>query len=290
MTSNLFGVTGVTGGIGGRVALRLSRAGAAQRLIVRDRSQAPELPAAEVAEAVDYGHSESFRDACRGVETLFLVSGREHPERLRKHVTAVDAALAAGVKRIVYLSFLGASPDATFTLARQHHATEEHIRRAGVPFTFLRNSLYLDYLGYLAGPDGVIAGPAGNGRVAPVAREDVSDVVAAVLLSGRHDGQTYDNTGDRAVTVQEVAGELARASGRPVEYRNQTVDEAWESRRSSGAPDWEIEGWVTSYLAIAAGELDVVSDTVSRVAGHPPMSLPEFLDGHPDSYAHLLPD
>lgn len=288
MTSNLIGVTGVTGGVGGRVARRLARAGAPQRLIVRDRSKAPELPAAEVTEAIDYGHTESFRQACRGVETLFLVSGREHPERLRQHITAVDSAVAAGVQRIVYLSFLGASPDATFTLARQHFATEEHIRGTGVPFTFLRNSLYLDYLGYLAGPDGVIAGPAGDGRVAPVAREDVADVVTAVLLSGGHHGQTYDNTGDRAVSLQEVAGELARVSGRPVEYRNQTVEEAWQSRRTSGAPDWEIEGWITSYLAIAAGEMDVVSDTVSRVAGHPPMSVPEFLERNPDSYAHLL--
>ena len=59
------------------------------------------------------------------------------------------------------------------------------------------------------------------------------------------------------------------------------------ARRPSGHPDWEIEGWVTSYAAIAAGVLEAVSDTVERVAGHPPRSVPEFLRDHPESYAHL---
>ena len=48
---------------------------------------------------------------------------------------------------------------------------------------------------------------------------------------------------------------LTEVTGVPTEYRRQTVEEAWATRRPSGHPDWEIEGWVTSYLAIAAGEL-----------------------------------
>jgi NAD(P)H dehydrogenase (quinone) len=162
MADELFGVTGVTGAVGGRVARSLDSAGLRMRMVVRDRSSAPDLDA-EVAEASDYGDGPAFRAAIEGVSTLFLVSGREHPERLRKHLTAVDAATAAGVGRIVYLSFLGAAPDATFTLARQHFATEEHIRAAGIPFTFLRSSLYLDYMPFLASADGVIAGPGGWG-------------------------------------------------------------------------------------------------------------------------------
>lgn len=87
--------------------------------------------------------------------------------------------------------------------------------------------------------------------------------------------------------MQEAADELARAAGRPVTYKDETLEEAWESRRPTGAPDWEIEGWITSYLAIGTGELDVVSDTVPRLTGHPAQSLPEYLAAHPESYAHL---
>lgn len=285
--NELFGVTGATGSIGGRVARLLAERGVAQRLIVRTGSDLRDRRAAQVAEIADYGDFESMRAACEGVTSLFLVSGREHPDRLRQHLCAVDAAVDAGVERIVYLSFLGAAPDATFTLARQHHATEEHIRSKGVAFTFLRSSLYLDFVPWIASPAGVIAGPAGDGRLAPVARADVAETVVAVLTSREHDGANYDNTGPETFSFAEAAAELSRASGREVRYVDETVEQAWESRRPLGAPDWEVEGWVTSYLAIANGELDAVSDTVQRLTGRPPQSLREYLDSHPESYAHL---
>ena len=71
---------------------------------------------------------------------------------------------------------------------------------------------------------------------------------------------------------------------------NETLEEARASRKPSGAPDWEIEGWVTTYTSIAAGELDVVSDVVARVAGHEPQTLGELLEAHPESWAHLRGD
>ena len=94
-----------------------------------------------------------------------MVSAAESADRLDQHRTFIDAAAEAGVRHIVYTSFLGAAPDATFTLARDHWVTEEHIRASGLAFTFLRDSFYLDFLPALAGEDGVIRGPAGDGLV-----------------------------------------------------------------------------------------------------------------------------
>ena len=78
------------------------------------------------------------------------------------------AAAAAGVPHLVYTSYYGAAADATFTHGRLHAATEDHIRASGVPFTFLRDNLYLDFLPDLAGADGVIRGPGGSGAVSAV--------------------------------------------------------------------------------------------------------------------------
>ena len=75
----------------------------------------------------------------------------------------------------------GLSPAATFTFARDHWHTEEHIRETGVDFTFLRDNLYLDFVPGFVGEDGVIRGPAGDGSVAAVARDDVAEVAASVL-------------------------------------------------------------------------------------------------------------
>jgi NAD(P)H dehydrogenase (quinone) len=280
-------VTGVTGGLGGRVARRLADGGVAQRLVVRDPARAPELPGAEVVRAA-YGDGEAMRRALDGVDTLLLVSASEAVDRVRLHTGAVDAAVAAGVQRIVYTSFLACSPDATFTFARDHWHTEEHLRASGVRHTFLRDSLYLDVFPLFAGGDGVIRGPAGDGRVAAVARDDIADVAVAVLLGDDHDGRTYDLTGPAAFTLQQAAEELSRASGRAVTYHAETLDEAYASRAGYGAPHWEVTGWVTTYVAVAAGELDLVSDAVATVAGHPPMDLAEFLRRNPDTYRHLV--
>jgi NAD(P)H dehydrogenase (quinone) len=136
----LIGNTDASGQVGRRVAERLARRGLRQRLLVQDRSQAPDLPRSEVTTISYYGNAESMHQGVAGVETLLLIPIKEHPERVRMHQTAVDAAVAAGVKRIVYSSFLGAAADVTFTFARDHYATEQHIRSKGVAFTFLRGS------------------------------------------------------------------------------------------------------------------------------------------------------
>lgn len=280
--------TDPVGEIGGRVAQRLAARHIRQRLVVPRHAADLTLPHAEVVLAAEYGDRGAMRDALTGVDTLFLVPLREHPERVRLHTSAVDAAVAAGVGRIVYSSFVGAGPQSTFTLARDHYATEAHIRSTGRPFTFLRGSAYLEVLRWIIGADGVIRGPAGDGRLAPVARDDMADTVAAVLGSdGAHDGRTYDVTGPERVSLQQVADEFTRASGRRIAYVNESLEDAWESRRAYGAPDWQVEAWVSTYLQIAAGELDVVSDTVPRMTGHPALSVRQFLETHPESYQHL---
>jgi NAD(P)H dehydrogenase (quinone) len=282
-----FAVSGASGAVGGRVAVRLASLAHGQRLIVRDRNRAPDLPGAETVQA-SYDDPQALRRALAGVKTFFMVSAGEAADRVRQHITAVDAAVAAGVERIVYLSFINAAPESTFTFARDHWHTEEHVRAVGLRHTFLRDNMYMDFLPVLAGTDGVIRGPAGDGRVAAVARDDIADVAVAVLLGDGHDGRTYDVTGPEAITLHQVAEELSQVTGRSITYHAETLEEAYESRASYGAPNFEVEGWVTSYAAIATGEMDVVSDTVSKLTGHAPMTLADFLRRHPESYQHLL--
>ena len=278
MSEELIAVTGATGGMGGRVARRLADRGLAQRLVVRDPSRAPELPGAEVRQAAGFHDAEGMRAALDGVRTLFLVPAAEAEDRVEQHYTAVDAAAAAGVQRIVYLSFIGARADSTFTLGRHHHLTEQRIRATGIPFSFVRMSLYLDFLPLMVGADGVIRGPAGEGRLGAVARDDLADVAVEVLTGEDHAGATLDVTGPEAFTLAEAAATITRVTGRPVRFQDETLEEAYASRAHYGAPDWEVEGWISSYAAIGAGDLDRVTDTVERVAGHPPIGLAELLE------------
>ncbi len=317
----MIAVTGANGEVGRRVAARLSSMGVNQRLIVRDAEHAPRLPGAEVAVASAYGDAAAMGRALRGVDTMFLIAARDlfgvvqnalmqgkappPYDRLQQQITAVDAAAAVGVGRIVYLSFMNSAPDATFILSHDHYYTEEHIRALGLPFTFLRMSLYAEHVPVMVSAGGVIRAPAGEGRAAWVTRDDIADVAAVVLTRDGHDGLTYDVTGPEAITLAETAEILSSATGRKIAYQAQTPHEArmtratsgmdkYEAERraktGSGLSDYDVEVFVTHFLQIATGELANVSDTVPRLTGHRAQSLAEYLKQHPESYQHLLTD
>ncbi|KHL04047.1 SDR family oxidoreductase [Sinomonas humi] len=272
-------ITGVTGTVGGLVARQLAEAGVELRLLARTPSKAPELPGAVVLPC-DYADRALCERSLEGVETLFMVSGRENENRLEEHKAFIDSAKSAGVRQIVYTSFMGAAPDAVFTLARDHFHTEEHIKAAGLGFTFLRDCLYLDFLEPFGGPEGVIRGPADGGRVAAVAQADVARSAAAVLQDPRAHAQTaYTLTGPEALTLAEAADVISDIRGRPFAFHNETIDEAYESRKKWPAPPWQYDAWVSTYTAIAAGELAEVTDDVERLTGRRPLSLAELLAG-----------
>jgi uncharacterized protein YbjT (DUF2867 family) len=281
-------VTGATGWLGGHVARELAVRGVEQRLVVRDPARAPQLDGVEVVGGSSYADSDAMRRAFDGASTVFLVSAKEEEHRLGVHRSAVDAAVAAGVERIVYTSYAGAAEDCVFTFGRDHWNTERHIESTGVAWTFLRDNIYVDYVPYFVGEDGVIRGPAGDGRLAAVARADIAPCAVEVLTGDGHAGRAYAMTGPAAFSLAEAAETVARFAGRPVGYHDETLEEARASRAPTGAPAWEIEGWVTTYAAVAAGELEAVSADVERLTGRAPMTLEQFLERNPDSYAHLV--
>jgi NAD(P)H dehydrogenase (quinone) len=315
----MIAVTGATGELGGRVATRLAGLGLTQRLIVRNPYRAPQLPGAEIAQAPSYSNSAAMVRALKGIEKVLLVSARDrfgfaqmcaknhlppaYYDRLQEHITAIDAAVAAGVKHIIYLSMLNAAPDATFILSREHFSTEEYIRASGLSFTFLRVSLYTDNVPQNVLSNDVIRAPAGEGRAAWVTRDDIADVAVAVVTGSGHSGRTYNVTGPEALTMAETAEILSAAVKRKIVYQTQTPQEARTTRLTSrlekydterrmltgkGLDDYEVEVFVTHFLQIAAGELAEVSDAVPALTGHTAQSLAQYLQQHPESYHHLI--
>ncbi len=314
----MFAVTGATGEVGRRVAAGLAQRGLEQRLIVRDPRKAPQLPGATAFQVSSYADAAAMGRALSGVRTLFLVSahdkmgiidravesGQPVPsyDRVYQHVAVVAAAAAVGVERVVYLSFMGAAEDATFMLARDHFHTEEYIRSAGLAFTFLRQTLYMDKVPLHIELSDVIRAPAGEGRIAWVARDDVADAAVSVLTKKGHEGQTYDITGPEALTMQETANQLTAVLGRKITYRAQSPHEVRATRDTSrldhmeahrkaltgsGVTDYEVEVYISHYLQIATGEMSEVSDAVPVLCGHPATGLADYLAKHPESWTYL---
>jgi NAD(P)H dehydrogenase (quinone) len=265
-------VTGASGHVGSRVAELLVERGHAPRRLMRDPTKARPLHGSPVV-AGDYGDRASLDAAMRGIDTVFLVSAAARPlARAKLHGTVMDAAAAAGVTRLVYLSFQAASATSPFPYSADHLLSEAHLRQSGLAWTILRDSFYQELIPGLADEDGVIRSPDAGGKVAWVAREDVAQVAAGVLVDERHAGKTYDLTGPEALSLEEAVARLAR-EGQRLRYVRESLEEGRVWRAATDAPEWEVDVWLGSYLAMGTGELAPLSTAVHDIAGHEPRAL-----------------
>lgn len=264
-------VTGVTGALGSRVAARLAETGVPQLLVGRSPDRMPELPDAQRRGPAAYDDADAMRAALDGASTLVLVSGHRTGRRLEEHATAVEAAIEAGVHRVLYVSLVGASPTSTYLNARDQWLTEQYLAGAGVRHTVLRAGIYASTPAALADADFVVSGPGDDGRAAFVTHDDIAAVIAAVARddSAEHDGATLAITGPEALTLDDAVTRIAAATGRPYRYEPETVEQAFARRWRLGMSGEQIETWISWYQAIAKGEVDMVTDVVRRLTGAP---------------------
>ena len=247
-------VTGVTGNLGGMVSRLCKKNGIEVRNLARNVEKAEKLGFSNVFKS-SYDKSEDTVKSLEGIEVLFMVSGSENPNRVQQHKDFIDAAKIAGVSHIIYLSFYNASKNSIFTLGRDHYATEEYIKENGFKYTFLRDNFYADFFVDLCREYGEIKGPAGNGKVSAVVRSDVSEVVAKILENpGKCENQTLNMTGPEELSMDEIVKTVSKYFGKEIKYIEETVEEAYESRKIWKAEQWDYDSWVSTYTAIAENE------------------------------------
>ena len=273
----MIGITGVTGKLGSYVADLVDKKGITSVHLARNPERAKVYASAEIRKMV-YANTPEVVEALKGIDVLLMVSARENPERVEEHKSFLDAAKLAGVQHIVYTSFYGADEKATFTLSRDHAKTEAYIKELGFTYTFLRDNFYLDFLLDIALENGEIRGPAGSGKVSAVSRKDTSSVAAEILLHAKKwENQTLNLTGPEDLSMEEIVALLSKETGYAITYVDESVEEAYESRKKWPAQTWEYDAWVSTYTAIKAGEQAGVSTDVEMVLGRPAMSLIDVL-------------
>ena len=271
-------VTGVTGNLGGMVSRLCKKNGIEVRNLARNVEKAEKLGFSNVFKS-SYDKSEDTVKSLKGIEVLFMVSGSENPNRVQQHKDFIDAAKIAGVSHIIYLSFYNASKNSIFTLGRDHYATEEYIKENGFKYTFLRDNFYADFFVDLCREYGEIKGPAGNGKVSAVVRSDVSEVVAKILENpGKCENQTLNMTGPEELSMDEIVKTVSKYFGKEIKYIEETVEEAYESRKIWKAEQWEYDSWVSTYTAIAENEQSGISNDIEKVLGRKATSLVEYLE------------
>ena len=275
-------VTGATGQLGALVVHDLVRTvdPASVVAVVRDPAKAagPAAQGVRVRSAT-YADPAALAAAFAGVDDLLFISSSEVGQRIDQHRAVVDAAVAAGVGRIVYTS----APRATtshLVLAPEHKFTEEYLAAAGLPTTILRNNWYTEnYLGQIeiARTTGTLVAAAGAGRVASASRADFAAAAVAVLTQDGHAGRVYELGGDHAWDHDELAAALAEIVDAPVRYRAVDGPTLIGILQQSGM-DEGTAGFVARLDGdIAAGALGEVTGELSTLIGRPTTPLLEGL-------------
>jgi NAD(P)H dehydrogenase (quinone) len=270
-------VTGATGQLGRLVVQALVQRGVpAQQIIATGRRTEVLGDLAErglVVQWADFNDQASLPEAFAGADKLLLVSGSQAGQRVRQHGNAINAAKAAGVGFIAYTSGVRANTSALL-VNQDHRATEQLLAEVGVPHALLRNSWYLEnYTGQLpVYLERGIVGAAGAGKVSAATRADYAEAAAAVLAGEGHAGAVYE-LGGEPFTMAELAEVISAATGRTVTYTDLPPEQYQAVLVRAGLPEEMAAMVADGDRGVAAGELLVEGDDLTRLLGRAPTPL-----------------
>jgi NAD(P)H dehydrogenase (quinone) len=277
-------ISGASGGLAGETIQALMARGVPmEKLILVTRTPEKLASFAErgaTVRAGDFNKPESLPAAFEGGRQLLLISTSGGGDRVAQHTAAISAARRAGIKHIVYTSWINAVEDNPAAVTRDHRMTEEALKKSGVAYTILRNQLYSDGLvaqGAQAIASGQIVTNSGRGKWAPVARIDCAAAAAAVLAASGHEGRTYDITGPDLISERDFATMLTQLTGKPV--RVVDVDDATyvATLVKAGVPEEGARMAASFGVATRTNSLNIKSETLQLLLGRTPESVRELL-------------
>lgn len=264
----LIAITGANGKLGRLIINQLLRKVPASQIVACVREPQSMQEYAERGVGVrfcDYDQPESLDQALLGASHLLLISSSHQDDamRLRHHIHVMDAAKKSDVRHFFYTSFAFLE-NSSLSLTQLHLATEQAILATGIPHTFLRNALYIDFIATLdlhaAVTQGCLSVSPGDWRFNSVTRTDLALGIAAILSEpDQHQHKSYELTTSQAWTFHDLAAALSELSGKPISLRH----------------DLEIQNWIFGFLRKI--NTSCVSNDLELLMGHPVTTLKESI-------------
>jgi NAD(P)H dehydrogenase (quinone) len=234
----------------------------------------------------DFDDRRSLPEAFKGAKRLLLISTNSVDvpgRRIIQHRNAIEAANEAGVEHIVYTSFLEPLGPGLSFLTADHVATESLIKESGLGYTVLRNSFYPDMLTRMlagVGSDDCVSAASGNGQVAYVTREDCARAAGAALLDTFCGKRVLDITGPTLIGAEDVAKIASGVLGKEIATIYVSGEELQSRMISSGIPARLAALLAQMECCVARGVMEIQSDDIRSLVGHPATSPAEFISSH----------
>jgi len=277
-------ITGASGGLAGEtIEALLARNVAPDKLILVTRT--PEklsflADRGAQVRAGDFNKPDDLPAAFAGGKQLLLISASGPGDRLAQHTAAISAAQRAGIRHIVYTSWVNAVDVNPAAVTRDHLLTEDAIRKSGIPYTILRNQRYAEGLieqGRQAVASGILISNSGRGKWAPVARRDCAAAAAVVLTTPGHERQTYEITGPDLISEYDFAKLLTQVTGKPVRVVDVDDPTYIETLVKSGVPEESAKLAASFGVATRMSAINIKSDALQILLGHPAQSVQDIL-------------
>ena len=273
-------VIGGTGTVGSQAVKELVKRGAAVRVMTRSANRIASLPQGVEGVTGSMLEPDSLPAVFAGADMLFLLTPLDRDETAQG-IDAVDAAVGAGIRRIVYLSVHHADKALTIPHFVSKLPIEGVIRASGVEYTILRpNNFFQNDLAVLdAIRAGVYPQPTGSVGMHRVDVRDIAEAAAIALTQPGHSGKTYSLVGPRAWTGAEIAEMLTRHLGKPVMYVGEDL-KAWVAQMRAFMPGWlvrDLEIMFQHFLKDGLLATQAEIDELTAVLGHAPRSYEAFI-------------
>lgn len=275
-------LTGATGTVGSELVKQLQEAGVPFRALLRSPEKGQGWKGAEVVKG-DLSDLASVNAAMKGITTLFLLTMADPATE----EAVISAAKAAGVKKVVKISAMGASPDSPITLARGHARAERFLTESGLRFVVLRPGMFAqNFLNQTEGlkKTGRYFGAYGTGRIAPIDARDIAAVALVALTTERLDGKTLALTGPAAIDHAEALAQLSKAVGRELQYVDVPAEGMRATLAGSGMPAWLVDDLLVMQTNIAKGGAGLVSPGVKEATGREPRPFSDFARDWADEF------
>ena len=279
-------ITGATGHFGKATIDFLLKKGVSANAIsalVRDEAKAGDLKAKGVnIKTGNYDDYASLLSAFKGVDKLLLISGNDVFNRLKQQENAVKAAKEAGVKHIIYTSFVRKNETETSPIAfvgKSHIETDKLIKASGIPYTIMLNGLYADVLPMFFGEKVLETGiflPAGNGLAAYTTRHDMAEAAANILTGTGHENKEYVITSNNNYSLHEAASIISELTGKQISYNSPTAEVYSSTLSGAGVPAEYIGFFAGFSEAIRQGEFETSSSDLEKLIGRKPTGLKEY--------------
>ncbi len=297
-------INGVDGNFGGYVATHIEKLAKKEDLILTVPFEAAAEPWREQGYEVriaNFNHPESLEQAFEGGDAVLIISAPfVGVKRRAAHKNAVDAAIKAGVKKIVYTSLVNAQDEENPSVEKIDHAwTENYIANQDVNFVFLRNSQYAEAMitSYFAATEtgNMMTSCQGDGHMSYISRRDCAK--AAMYALAREDlfYATLNINGPESMTLQDFVDAGNAATGLGIGIRNVTEEETYAAFDAMGVPrttDGEFEkdskapyssdGMVTFARAIRLEKMSTHTRTFQWLTGDEPRTVSYMFQNQAD--------